>query len=200
MVKILKRTSTFNPDTVYDESLVRDRSDNVDNLQIQKKSKIFLEQINRERETATVIHNTYQAEFWRLRLTAARETLDMIKASEGTFSSDMGQVPLKLSAEILGLGPEFKMYLQIENMSTTKAAGQLSLLLHANHRHFKLNKSFTHLPMLVPRHPVKMDFDVTIVLDAMDNMPAMDLTQDNSVIKVLIIRAKQVIELLYFRI
>lgn len=127
-----------------------------------------------------------------MRLNAARETIDIINSAEGTFSGDVGQVPLKLAAEILGTGPLYKMYLQVENMSTSKEASGLYLILHADHRHYNLDRCFTHLPMIVPGSPVKLDFDVSLVMDPKDGMPPTDLTPENSVIKVLIVKQGQV--------
>lgn len=149
--------------------------------------------MQREKENAVMIHNTFQAELWRMRLTAARETIDMINASESTFSTDAKQVPLKLSTEVLDSGPgKYKMYVQLENLSKKREASGLSLLLHANHKHFDLNKCYTELPMLVPAFPIKMDFDVTVKMDPTDGMPPSDLTPDNSIIRVLIIKSGQV--------
>ncbi|XP_063701971.1 LOW QUALITY PROTEIN: Bardet-Biedl syndrome 1 protein, partial [Culicoides brevitarsis] len=184
-IKILKRTAQFSTDSAYDEA-VANQSAAVNNLQIPKKSKIFLEQTIRERDNAPVIHQAFQSELWRLRLHAARETLDIITSAEGSFSGDVGQVALKLAAEVLGTGPLYKLFLQIDNLSTEREAFELFLILHADHRHFELNRSFTYLPMIIPGCPVKMDFDVSIVMDPRDGLPPSDLTPENAVIKVVI--------------
>lgn len=54
------------------------------NLSIPKKTKIFIEQTIREREHAATIHNMFQSELWRMRLTAAKTTLEILK-SAGTM-------------------------------------------------------------------------------------------------------------------
>lgn len=54
------------------------------NLSIPKKTKIFIEQTIREREHASTIHNMFQSELWRMRLTAAKTTLEILK-SAGTM-------------------------------------------------------------------------------------------------------------------
>lgn len=125
-------------------------------------------------------------------MNAARETIDIISSAEGTFSGDIGQVPLKLAAEILGTGPLYKMYLQLENMSTNKEASGLYLILHSNHRHYNLDRSFTYLPVIVPGSPIKLDFDISLIMDPKDGMPPTDLTPENSIIKVLIVKQGQV--------
>lgn len=114
----------------------------------------------------------------------------MINASESTFSTDANQVPLKISTEVLDSGPgQYKMYIQLENLAVKREASGLNLLLHSNHQHFDLSKCYTELPMLVPGYPIKMDFDVAVKMDATDNLPPSDLTPENSVIRVLIIKS-----------
>lgn len=51
------------------------------NLSIPKKTKIFIEQTIREREHAAIIHNMFQSELWRMRLTAAKTTLEILKSA-----------------------------------------------------------------------------------------------------------------------
>lgn len=51
------------------------------NLSIPKKTKIFIEQTIREREHAATIHNMFQSELWRMRLTAAKTTLEILKSA-----------------------------------------------------------------------------------------------------------------------
>jgi Bardet-Biedl syndrome 1 protein len=71
---------------------------------IPKKSKIFVEQMNREKESAVAIHNIFQSELWRMRLEAAKVTVDILRTGDSTFSGDL-QTPIKLLAQVDGLGP-----------------------------------------------------------------------------------------------
>lgn len=111
-------------------------------MQIPKKTKVFIEQTIRERENAPAIYNNFLTELWRLRLIAARETVEVINSAESTISGDIGQTPIKLAAEVCGLGPVFQLFLIIENMSSRKVAPDLCVLLHCDHRHFLLKKAF----------------------------------------------------------
>lgn len=72
---------------------------------------------------------------------AARATVDAINSSESTISGDITHAPVKLSAEVCGIGPEFRLYLTIQNMSTYKMASNLTVLLHADRRHYTISKS-----------------------------------------------------------
>jgi Bardet-Biedl syndrome 1 protein len=70
MIKILKRTAEFSiTENIYDNKLTRNQ-DTSTSLQIPKKSKIFVEQTIRERDNAPIIHNSFQTELWKMRLTA----------------------------------------------------------------------------------------------------------------------------------
>ena len=91
MIKILKRTADFSkPIETKDKHEEESTS-----LSIPKKSKIFLEQMERERENAAAIHNIFQSELWRMRLEAAKVTVDILRTGDSTFSGDL-QTPLKL--------------------------------------------------------------------------------------------------------
>lgn len=88
------------------------------------------------------IYNNFLTELWRLRLIAARETVEVINSAESTISGDIGQTPIKLAAEVCGLGPIFQLFLIIENMSATKIASDLCVLLKSNQRHYKLQMPY----------------------------------------------------------
>lgn len=88
------------------------------------------------------IYNNFLTELWRLRLIAARETVEVINSGESAISGDIGQTPIKLAAEVCGLGPVFQIDLTIVNMSTTKVASDLRMLIHADQRHYLLHSSY----------------------------------------------------------
>lgn len=79
---------------------------------------------------------------WRLRLTAAKETVEVINSSESTISGDIGQAAIKLAAEVRGLGPVFQLFLIIENMAVQTPTGDLRVLLHSDHRHYALKSPY----------------------------------------------------------
>lgn len=145
IIKILKRTAEFRIETVDYNTRPVERQGT---LQIPKKTKVFVEQTIRERENAPGIYNNFLTELWRLRLTAARETVDVINSAESTISGDIGHAPIKLSAEVCGLGPIFRLFLTIENMSAHQLAGNLAILLHADHRHYHLEQAYCKVSFL----------------------------------------------------
>ncbi|XP_059613859.1 Bardet-Biedl syndrome 1 protein [Phlebotomus argentipes] len=198
IIKILKRTAEFSPRLIGNEVTGKlsnqsaEDSANAGNLRIPKKTKVFVEQTIRERENASAIYQSFQSELWRLRLTAARATVDVINLAESTLSGDGAFAPIKMSAEVLGLGPVFRLKLRLENMaSRRREASNLCVLLHAENRHYTLDRPFARLPPLAPGVPLTIDFKVTVIIDPTDGLPPPDLTPDNSVIRVMIFKCGQ---------
>lgn len=139
IIKILKRTAEFRIETIDFNTRHQERQGS---LQIPKKTKVFVEQTIRERENAPAIYTNFLTELWRLRLTAARETVDVINSAESTISGDIGHAPIKLAAEVCGLGPVFRLFLIIENMAARRMASGLSVLLHCDQRHYLLEQPY----------------------------------------------------------
>ena len=147
MIKILKRTADFTKTFEISQKSEEEAANMT--LAIPKKSKIFTEQTIRERENAPAIHNIFQSELWRMRLEAAKVTVDILRTADSTFSGDH-QTPLKLLTQVDGLGPDFLLTITIENISATKIVGNLSILLHANPNHYKIENNFAMLTPLLP--------------------------------------------------
>lgn len=84
-----------------------------------------------------------------MRLEAAKVTVDILRTGDSTFSGDF-QTPLKLLAQVDGLGPDFLLTVTLENISATKIVRNLSILLHANPDHYKISRMFAELTPLVP--------------------------------------------------
>lgn len=156
-----------------------------------KKSSIFVEQAAREKQQAKASYGSFQVELWRLRHTAARATIDAINSSESTISGDLTHAPVKLSAEVCGSGPAFRLYLTVQNLSTFKMASNLVVLLHADRRHYTMQQSLARLPSVLPGIPLRIDFEVTSVQDPLDKLPPASLTPDNSQIRVMLLKTGQ---------
>lgn len=211
IIKILKRTAEFRVESVDFSESHRDSSCS---LQIPKKTKVFVEQTIRERDNAPAIYNNFLTELWRLRLTAARETVDVINSAESTISGDIGHAPIKLAAEVCGLGPVFQLFLIVENMATRRMATDLSVILHCDHRHYALSKPYRkvqqqkiiklcqcfmiilsflsfQLPPIVPGAPIKIGFEITAIVDSNDGLQPSDLTPETANVRVMILKVSQ---------
>lgn len=62
-----------------------------------------------------------------------------------------------------------------------------SLRLHLIQVNFNLK-----LPSLVPGSPIKIDFKITALLDPNDGLPPSDLTPENAIVRVILIKAGHV--------
>lgn len=192
LLKILKRTASFHVDLQEAEKEKSILSTDQLNALIPKKNKVFVEQLDRERNSGPEVHRHFQAEMWKMRLMAARSTLDVIVQAESSLSGDIGCSSLKLAAEVLGYGPEFILKLKIENLSVRQEASQLCVLLHANPSHYKLNEPFVYLPPLLPNFSMKIHFNVTVETNPDDGLPPADLTMEKAAIKCILFRRAQV--------
>ncbi|TDG52601.1 hypothetical protein AWZ03_000834 [Drosophila navojoa] len=196
IIKILRRITRFEPDTstaaLTKKGLAVPRKiGDATILDKSKKSSIFVEQAAREKQQAKSSYGSFQMELWRLRHTAARATIDAINSSESTISGDLTHAPVKVAAEVCGSGPAFRLYLTVQNLSTYKMASNLAILLHADRRHYTIQQSVARLPSVLPGIPLRVDFEVMAVLDAMDKLPPATLTPDNSQIRVMLMKAGQ---------
>ncbi|KAJ2952524.1 hypothetical protein O0L34_g6841 [Tuta absoluta] len=152
-LKILKRTADFNAHAAGVE-LVASNSIQQKPWLIPKKSKLFLEQAVRERENAIVMHETFQRELVRLRLLASKTLLEAHVKSDNSIGVGAME-PVRLSAEVEGLGPVFRVYLVLQNTSTERAVIGLSILFHVHATDYKVSNPFIKVPLLSPGAKLK---------------------------------------------
>ncbi|KAG8146716.1 hypothetical protein E2320_013833 [Naja naja] len=104
IIKILKRTSTFHKGDATAGVPVAQST----KLNVPKKTKLYVDQTLRERECGVDLS--------RIRLTAARAYVRALECSMAPVSESL-QEPLKLNAVVQGMGPTFKLCLNLQNMS-----------------------------------------------------------------------------------
>ncbi|XP_052737674.1 Bardet-Biedl syndrome 1 protein homolog isoform X1 [Bicyclus anynana] len=152
MLKILKRTADFNPHAAGIEPTASAAAQKP--WLIPKKSKLFLEQSARERENAIAMHESFQLELNRLRLVAARTLLEAHTKSDNFVGAGVME-PIRLSAEVEGLGPVFRVTLVVENTSAEKAVIGLAVLFHVHSTHYKVYNPYIKVPLLGPGNQIK---------------------------------------------
>ncbi|CAH2074626.1 unnamed protein product, partial [Iphiclides podalirius] len=119
-----------------------------------KRSKLFLEQSARERENAVAMHQAFQLELSRLRLESARVLLAAHSSGDNSVATGALE-PVRLSAEVEGLGPVFRVTLVVENSSSDKAVIGLALLFNA-HTNYKISRPYLKVPLLPPNSRVQL--------------------------------------------
>ncbi|KAM5138045.1 BBSome complex member BBS1 [Mantella aurantiaca] len=156
IIKILKRTAQFEE---KDTSSGPPIGQNI-KLNVPKKTKLYVDQTLRERENAVAMHRVFQMDLYRLRLHAARAYVKALDASLAPVSSTM-QEPLTLNAIVQGIGPRFKLILNLQNTSQNRPSMQLLISFLYDERLYQLKPAFFKVPLLVPglNYPIETFID-----------------------------------------
>ncbi|XP_072277428.1 BBSome complex member BBS1 isoform X4 [Pyxicephalus adspersus] len=99
--------------------------------------------------TTKAMHRVFQMDLYRLRLSAARAYVKALDASLSPVSSTM-QEPLTLNAIVQGIGPHFKLILNLQNTSQNRPSMQLLISFLYDERLYQLKPAFFKVPLLVP--------------------------------------------------
>ena len=137
-------------------------------LSIPKKTKLYVEQTQREREQATEMHRVFQRDLCKLRLNTARAYVKIISDGQGpmSFSSGSGgTAALRLTAQVQGLGPRFKLKLNLQNTGT-KAVCDMAVTFAYNAMLYRLKSSLVHVPLLVPGLLYRLDAELDCIDEA----------------------------------
>lgn len=105
-------------------------------LQLPKKTKLYLEQANREKQYATEMHRAFQKDLCKLRLQTTRAYVKILTDGQQTGYSDGSSI--NLNAEVCGFGPLFNIKLTIQNTGT-KPLHNLPVILHYNRMIYQID-------------------------------------------------------------
>ncbi|XP_026543374.1 Bardet-Biedl syndrome 1 protein [Notechis scutatus] len=145
IIKILKRNSTFHKGDATAGAPVTQST----KLNVPKKTKLYVDQTLRERECGVAMHQVFQTDLRRIRLTAARAYVRALECSMAPISESL-QEPLKLNAVVQGMGPTFKLCLNLQNMSENRAIANLLVCFIYDENHYSVERPFFKAPMLIP--------------------------------------------------
>ncbi|BFZ06952.1 hypothetical protein BsWGS_09991 [Bradybaena similaris] len=154
-VKILKRTATFDE---KDISAGPPKAQSV-KLNVPKKTKLFVDQTQRERDLAVAMHRTFQRDLARLRLRVMKEYVKALDNSLSPISSDPME-PIKLNAYVQGVGPTFKFTVKLQNTSLSQASINLFIIFDYDDKLYSFRKKLIQVPILVPG--LAYDFDTFV--------------------------------------
>eukprot|EP00794_Sanderia_malayensis_P020242 gene20242-22224_t len=145
LVKILKRTANFegkdlSPGPPASQS---------QKLNVPKKTKLFVDQALRERGNAAAMHRVFQQDLYRLRLKTARSYVHAITTSLNPLSTSLHD-PVKLSVQVQGIGPAFKLIMNIENTSSETPSSNLLISFQYDHSLYNIATSLIQVPLLIP--------------------------------------------------
>ncbi|XP_066466341.1 Bardet-Biedl syndrome 1 protein isoform X1 [Tiliqua scincoides] len=145
IVKILKRTATFDGGNIFVGAPVAQSI----KLSLPKKTQLYVDQTLRERESGVAMHQVFQRDLNRIRLTAARAYAQVLECNQAPVSESL-QEPLKMNAVVQGMGPTFKVILHLQNASATRAIIGLLINFEYDENFYSVERPFFKAPMLVP--------------------------------------------------
>merc|ERR1711896_13323 len=99
-------------------------------LDVPKKTKLYVEQTSRERDQAIDMHRTFQRDLCKLRLSTARAYVNLLGTGHGPMSTK-GGANVRLNANVVGMGPQFKIIVRVHNAGV-HALYDLPLLATSN--------------------------------------------------------------------
>lgn len=116
-------------------------------LAVPKKTKLYVEQTQREREQAVDMHRIFQRDLCKLRLSTARAYVKVLQDGQGPVSYGAG-TSVRLNATVQGLGPLFKIRVALQNTGS-RPIYDVPLMLSAAPM-YSLSRSQVHVPVLLP--------------------------------------------------
>ncbi|CAL8284178.1 unnamed protein product [Merluccius merluccius] len=144
-VKILKRTATFDE---RDGAPGPPPAQSV-RLNVPKKTKLYVDQTLREREHAAAMHRAFQMDLSRVRLAAAKAYVKALEAGLTPVSA-RPSVPLKMNAVVQGLGPAFKLTLNVQNTAACRPILNLTVSFLYDVGLYSMRTPYFRIPLLVP--------------------------------------------------
>ncbi|GAB1599863.1 Bardet-Biedl syndrome 1 protein-like [Argonauta hians] len=145
IVKILRRRADLDvKDVNQGQTLLQGGK-----LNIPRKTKLFVNQSIRERENPVAMFRTFQRDLRLFQLNTARQFLQVLENNNSPVSCDPKH-PLKISAQVQGIGPVFKLNITLQNTSLTNPSTNLCLNFEYNPKLYSLRKSQIPIPFLVP--------------------------------------------------
>jgi Bardet-Biedl syndrome 1 protein len=138
-------------------------------LDIPKKTKLYLDQTEREREMAPEMHRRFQQETVNLQVTTAKAYLELLQRGEIAGASvppkeeeakeEEDKVLVDLRAVVRGLGPFLHLEVEVANLGDESLL-QIPILLSYNPEKYKSPKPLIQIGALVPGIPLKCIFEL----------------------------------------
>ncbi|KAL3141002.1 Bardet-Biedl syndrome 1 protein, variant 2 [Trebouxia sp. C0010 RCD-2024] len=129
-------------------------------LDIPKRTAVYVEQTEREKANAVDMHTTFQQELVKLRLATAKAYLQVLTDGQGATSASPGA--LSLNATVTGLGPAFKLTLELCN-SGSESILDAALVLRYDQQIYTAQLDQMLLPVLLPSLKYCFDFRIRCV-------------------------------------
>lgn len=157
-LSIFKRRATLNLLDGGDKShntktVSSSRSASDDALRLPTKTRVYAEQVQRERECASDMHRVFQRDLSIVRMASAEAYVDLIDThgasiASGSRDDDDEDMSATLNAEVRGLGPYFDVVVFVENHSKRPLlGGHVTFEFDRNIYHFE--ETFIRVPVVI---------------------------------------------------
>ncbi|CAH8651370.1 unnamed protein product [Heterobilharzia americana] len=162
-ILIVKRSAAFIPINV-----ISDRTLNkLDQLNIPKKSKLFMDLITREQLNASQMYRQFMHDLSFIKRSVATTFLNVLESHSTPIPlSGVGE-QIKLDVQVQGLGPEYTLICEIFQMksSTISIANGLSILILFNPSIFRVNPVLIPLATIIPSLKYRYTSRVSLIRD-----------------------------------
>jgi|TARA_B100000768_G_scaffold166959_1_gene170720 Bardet-Biedl syndrome 1 protein len=122
-------------------------------LAVPKKTKLYVEQTQREREQAVDMHQAFQRDLLKLRLNTARAYVKILKDGQSPVNESRQGVTVRLQASVQGLGPLFKIRVHVVNTGTEPVYDVPIAIVPSKPEMYELEEYIMQCPALLPGLP-----------------------------------------------
>jgi Bardet-Biedl syndrome 1 protein len=117
-------------------------------LRVPKRTNLYVEMTKREKDFGVDMHRVFQRDLCKLRLQTARAYTKILTDGQGT-QSHFSQTSIRLTAHVQGLGPLFKIKVNVQNTGT-KALTNIPIVFTYNQDIYTMQRPHLLVPSLVP--------------------------------------------------
>lgn len=160
MLKMLPRTTLLDASTGVTHGPPKEQDVP---LKVPKRTNLYVEQTEREKQFAVSMHRVFQRDLCRLRLNTARAYVKMLTDGKGMMSYSSNS-SIRLTAHVQGLGPLFTIRLNMQNTGTKALLGIPVVFTHSM-THYRIQRPYHVVPCLVPSLIYTLEVNVECVDD-----------------------------------
>ena len=143
----------FGNDIKFSEIKYEEKKKEEGKILVPKKSPLYLDLIEREKENSFHMQNTFQNDLLRIRYKAMDSYVKMLKIGNAPQNYSSSST-IKISGSLEGLGPNFKLNLILDNSGHEPIINAV-LTLDYNRKVFYFDKENIILSIIMPHVPIK---------------------------------------------
>ena len=144
---------TFGKENKFSKLKYEEENKSEGKIIIPKKSSLFLDLAEREKENSFNMQNTFQNDLLRIRYKAMDSYVKMLKIGNAPQNYSSSST-MKIAASLEGLGPNFKLNLIFDNSGNEPIINAV-LTLDFNRKVYYFDKENIQLGIIMPRIPIK---------------------------------------------